>query len=827
MNQQPRFSHGAPIHGSHNIPIELPDTIVAREDALQAIRRLLKTGAAVLVHGPMGVGKTVVVAALAAEYAELPGGVLWLDGAGDTARSLITRTARAYGLDVPAFREDLTDCCAQIRAQIQAQQPLIVLDGRLSMDGVREYVRECAAGVPLLLTHTVMAAGPWTPHHIAPLGREEALSLLRHYIEDTRSDDLSGVEPLVQALGGLPLSIKVAAYRLAAGTTPDDFVAQIPDLPPGQKNRAISVLMAGYRLLPPELQGMVMLLGTAFAGEASEELLCDVSGARPDVLHRRMQQLVAHGFASARTVYGEPYYAVHELVHEFAQAFLRGKKRLNTMVIRYVQGLPAFLRRHADEHEDIHYDRLASEMPNVLGAGMYAATQGKVEFLREITRILGATRHEGFVAARGFEPELEWLRYLIDHPTAAEIGVLAEAPEPELVEDAAVDAFDLAPVTRPLAITEIDDDVARDAAADADEKENERELLADADDFAEQEDETEPAIPADMPEGLPEAVPEAGAADDVTTDVPDADEPDATHYEQALEQYQADGNVDDELAAIEALAKLSLKDENYEAVLAYLDRGTTLAHQTENPQREGEMLVILGDLQAELERLDGAEMAYKEAISALRPVEAWLEIGLTLEKLGTVYMRLRRVDEALGVWQQALPIFEKEDRPDLLRKVLNRLGDVYARRLDWQPAQMHYTRALELAENLNDDHARFVQLSKLADLMESSGNRQAAITYYWQALHLAFGLGDTEELGSTELALARLLIDDTVYLNRALQLLEAVVALLPDDSDAQRLLNRAQARRERLIRADVTLPLAEDSIQEHARYVFESTQQGT
>lgn len=814
MNQQPRFSHGALIHGSHNIPIEFPDTIVAREDDREAIRRLLRTGAAVLVHGPMGVGKTVVVAALAAEYAELPGGVLWLDSAGDTARSLITRTARAYGLAVPAFGEDLTDCCAQVRAQLQAQQPLIVLDSRLRMDDAREFVRECASGVPLLLTHPVMVAGPWTPHHITPLGHEATLSLLNHYIGDAKSDDLSGMETLMRELGGLPLSIKVAAHRLAAGTTPDEFVAQIPDLPPGQKSRAISVLMAGYRLLPPELQGMVMLLGTAFAGEASEELLCDVSGARPDVLHRRMQQLVEHGFASARMVYGEPYYAVHELVHEFAQAFLRGKKRLNTMVIRYVQGLPAFLRRHADEHEDIHYDRLASEMPNVLGAGMYAATQGKVEFLREITRVLGATRYEGFVAARGFEPELEWLRYLIDHPTAAEAGVLAEATEPEPAEDAGMDAFDLAPVTRPLTITEIDDDAPGDAIE-----------VADAGNLAEQEDEAESDVPADMPEGLPEAVPEVGAVDEVAAGAPDSDVPDVTHYEQALEQYQADGNVDDELAAIEALAKLSLKDENYEAVLAYLDRGTALAQQTENPQREGEMLVILGDLQADVGRLDGAEMAYKEAISALRPVEAWLEIGLTLEKLGTVYMRLRRVDEALGVWQQALPIFEKENRPDLLRKVLNRLGDVYSRRLDWQPAQMHYRRALELAENLSDDHARFVQLSKLADLMESSGNRKAAITHYWQALHLAFGLDDTEELGSTELALARLLIDDTVHLNRALQLLEAVVALLPDDIDAQRLLNRAQARRDRLIRADVTLPLAEDSIQEHAQYVFESTQQ--
>lgn len=829
MNQQPLLSHGAPIHGSHNIPVELPEYFIAREDDLDAIRRTLKTGAAVLVHGPSGVGKTAVVAALAASYAELPGGVLWLDGMGDTVRSLVTRTARAYDLEVPALGTDLADCCARIREHLLSQQPLIVLDGRLQMGAAREFVRECASGVPLLVTHTVLVSGPWTPHEIAPLGRDETLSLMSHHAGEEIAEDVSRADTLLQALSGLPLSIQVAAHQLASGTTADEFTAQVPDLPPGQKNRAIGVLMAGYRMLSPDMQGMVMLLGTAFAGGASAELLCDVSGARPDVLHKRMQQLVDHGFATAHIVYGQSYYAVHELVHEFAQAFLRGKKRLNTMVIRYVQGLPAYLRRHADEHDESHYDRLASEMPNVLGAGMYAAAQGKVEFLREITRVLGASRSEGFVAERGFEPELDWLHYLIDHPAAAEEGVLAEMPEPEPVEQPAeLDAFDLAPVTRPLAISEseIEDETPEDLAglemADVDVDERDQEQVAAADSLVEHDDEAEPLSVPDVPETMPETIVAAGDVVAPVASVPGDSNAEVVRYEQVLEQYQADGNVDDELAAIQALAKLSLEGANYEAVLAYLDRGTALAQQTENPQREGEMLVILGDLQADLERLDGAEMAYKEAISALRPVEAWLEIGVTLEKLGTVYMRLRRVDEALGVWQQALPIFEKENRPDLERKVLNRMGDVYARRLDWQPAKMHYTRALETAALLDDARAQFVQLSKLADLMENSGSRDAAITYYWKALHLAFALSDTEALGSTELALARLLIDDTVYLSRALQLLEAVVDLLPDDTDAQRLLSRAQTRRERLIRADVTLPLVEDSIEEYARRIFQT-----
>ncbi len=303
-------------------------------------------------------------------------------------------------------------------------------------------------------------------------------------------------------------------------------------------------------------------------------------------------------------------------------------------------------------------------------------------------------------------------------------------------------------------------------------------------------------------------------------------DPDTTigQYEQAVQGFQADGNVEDELAAIEALAQLSLHSGKYEDVLAYLDRGTTLAQEHDNPRREGEMLLILGDLQYDLDRLEGAELAYKEAISALRPVEAWLDIGLTLEKLGTVYMRLRRPDEALGVWQQAVPIFEQVERPNLLRRVLNRLADTAMRLLQWQLAQTYYVRALEVAMALGEDRPQFVQLSKLGHLQERQGNPQLAVEFYRQALYLAFQLDDEAQLGGTQLALAKLLVDDTTQLNRVLQLLEAAEQLLPDDTEVRRLLNRVRTRRERLVNAGVDLPPAEDSLEDYARAAFEKLQ---
>lgn len=780
MNQSPVSPHGAPVHGRANLPVQAADPLVGREADIEALHLALRAGTAVLIHGPAGIGKTALCAALAGGYAELPGGVLWMDVDRDSLRSLVTRGLRALGAEVPPLDGDLERASQVLHELLRETMPLVVLDGELPAQDLREFVRRCTSGVPVLLTQQTLVSGPWTPYAIGALSADDSRALLLARADGKLTDDDPAVKLLVSALAGHPLSLIIAARQVAIGCAPDAFLARIPNLPPGQKNRAIGAVMAGYRSLPAELQGMVMLVGTAPARGATAELLSDVSGARPEVLQERMAQLAAAGLVERRTVFGQPYYAVHELVQEFAQAFLRGKNRLNTMITRYLQGLPAYVRRNSAEPSAVCFDRLSAEIPNLMAGALFAAQQNRSDFVREIAVVLGAAGPNGFVATRRFEPELAWLHILLEHPSAASNGVLGDVPE--------APAEPAEPPAEVAGAHSVVSPVAADVSVPA----------------ASVPEVSEVVGPAETGEA-----PAAQAADRATAE-----------YEEAAQSFQADGDVSDELAAIEALAKLNLESANYEAVLAYLDRGTALAQDRDNPQREGEMLIILGDLQMDLERYEGAEAAYREAIAALRPVEAWLDIGLTLEKLGGVYLKLQRPEEALGVWQQALPIFEHQGRTDLVRKVLNRLGDVRQRQALWEQAHSYYLRALEAAQTLEDPWAQFVQLSKLGYLMEIGGNPAGATIYYRRALHLAFGLDDVEQLARTLMALGRMLIDDTAQLNRALQLLEAANALLPDDSEAQRLLRRAKTRHDRLIRAGITVPLSEDSAEDYARRAF-------
>lgn len=830
MTQQPVLPYGAPIHGSHNLPVQPPDQLFGRDPDLTSIHVALKAGTAVLLHGPAGVGKTALAAALASGYAELPGGVLWLDVNDDSLFSLLHRTARSYGVDV---QHTGGEPLAMVRNLLRDNRPLVVLDGHLHIEAAREYVRECASSVPLLLTHTQMVSGSWTPHAVSPLEADDAQAMLLNLGDTPFEVDLAEVVRLGQALAGYPLAIRVAALQMVHGNVqPEALLKQIPDLPPGETNRVMGALMAAYRLLPSALQGLVLLLGTAFAGGASDELLADAGGAPVDVIRQTVRQLVHRGFVVEREHYGQTYFVMHETIQSFAQAFLRGKHQLEAMQQRHLKGVLTYTRRHA---ADDSYAHLSAEMPNVIMASQYAAQHGETGWLDELVSVLGTG---SFVVACGFEAEYEWFQQLIEQPELAGEGVLvqsssaAEVTEFELEAVAeAIPPIEAEPVV--AVEPESEPDVLDDVEVEPESAVTGLEPLADV-----QEQDTVAAGPVwvdsdDFVEDIPPMVPEMFAIPDDDIEIGDIEALErlgqqavehgtasqtVEHFTQALETYQADGNIDDELAALEALAALNLEQENFEDVLKYLDQGMALAEESDNPLREGHLLVLLGDLQVMLGKYDGAEMAYQEAVNALRPTESWLDIGLTLDKLGMLYFEQRRFTDAIAIWDQTGPIFERVERLDLLRMTLNYLGDSYAALMQWEKAETHYQQALELARQQNDTQGAYEQYSDLGILMESSGDRERALSYYQHALHLAFDLDNQEQLGQSMLALARLLVDDVSQLYRVVQLLEAAqMCCHPSNTEVRRLLNRVTARRDRLAAADVDLEIPQDSLEEYIR----------
>ena len=169
--------------------------------------------------GMPGAGKT----ALAIETAhvlsgEFPDGVLWANAATDDPKSVAERWANAYGYDFSRI-PDLAERAAVLRDLLAEKQVLIIFDDVTGSVWVRAFIPDskwCAvlltmqdAKWALALQAEVVEVGGLSP--------EDGRSLLADILgEDRVEAEAETAATLYDMLQGLPLSLSLAAQRLAA-----------------------------------------------------------------------------------------------------------------------------------------------------------------------------------------------------------------------------------------------------------------------------------------------------------------------------------------------------------------------------------------------------------------------------------------------------------------------------------------------------------------------------------------------------------------------------------------------------------------------------------
>ncbi len=419
MTDRQLTPHQAPVDNVKALPVLPPGQIIGRNRELASMYAAIKAGTSIYLAGAPGVGKSALAAVLASGYiGSKRGGVIWLHVTEDDLILLTARIGRALGADTYAPSSAalplITD---KARSKIKQDHPLIVLEGLIDSDAAREFVRQVAADTPVILIDERPVPGRWTPFEVMSLNATDRAALFRYYAGQTEARTEEDITALVNVLGGLPLTLEIAARHTALEKlTPGELVAQLPSLPGFDPHEAIMALV--FKRLSPPAQGVLLSLSASFTGGASLELLTALTRMPAPNALNLARSLAGRGLLREHLHYGQPYFRLHELSARYGRGVLRSYGHLAGMEKRMIQVLGEYVERHA-KNTPADLDRLAAEIENITAVAASAVDIGEGEAAGRLVASL-EVRVSGFVSERGFRPEVDQLKKLLTllQPTA-------------------------------------------------------------------------------------------------------------------------------------------------------------------------------------------------------------------------------------------------------------------------------------------------------------------------------------------------------------------------------------------------------------------------
>ena len=748
-------SHETIIREAKALPVMLTGKLVGRDGELSEVYGNIKSGRVVMIHGPAGSGKTALAATLSLAYAQQAGGVLWMNVKNPRLEELLVRVGRAYGIAEITNSDNPLGMIGAVENAIKSNKPLVVIDGEIDPDVASRFIGRCVKGIPAIIIGEQKLEGSWSSTALDKLDADEGAALFKREArlpEGQFDIDIYGISKLVDHL---PFGEIVTARALIASKqTPDvysNLLRQISKASGG--NSPIVGLTASFRALNTPLQGLILMMGATFNGQASGELLSAVSNAPLETVNQAMSILSQLHLIERTQRYDRPYYQMHPIMYDFTQSWLKGSNRLEGLQEKMRNAVVAYAQNYGDGQPG-NYSKLAAEMDTFMATARWAEKLGDNSIATEIVVALDGAGD--FINTCGYLYEQMELRALSSGTPQA---FPAYQPEEEL----------------PLEASGFEEDMLdEDFDVDDDSERLEAIFISNV----EEDDTGQVRVPVseivdldtnDLAK-LRSALAEVKQSGDSVQQIKvlktigsvqieqDAEIEALATYSELLNTYETLDDDEGKLDAIDMLSSLLVKTDNPQAAVMHATRGVKLAHDLGDEDTQTQILITLGDAHQQLGEGGKAVENYSDALSMTRSRNDAQNEAIALYKLGYAQLDDGDPDTAIHTWEQALQLFRKHNKRNYESRVLGGLGSAHSDLQHWPEAVNYHSSALHIAREVGNSEEEALQLSSLAYAALQAEQLGEAVLRYRQALHLAYESEDEDTIISTIVALARLLL---------------------------------------------------------------------
>ena len=191
------------------------------------------------------------------------------------------------------------------------------------------------------------------------------------------------------------------------------------------------------------------------------------------------------------------------------------------------------------------------------------------------------------------------------------------------------------------------------------------------------------------------------------------------------------------------LGNTSYGQGKLEEAISYYKKAVSLFENTNDPQREADALLGIGDSYISLNKPEEAQKYYKKSLNLYNFAEDLIGEGYALTGLGIAFERYKNYEEARECYEKSIKKFQKTGDYKRAGMVSNLIANTFELQDAFEDAVMDYKRSLELFEKVKDSEREARVKSAMKDIeskrysVKSSKKEIAALIIYFIAIAAA------------------------------------------------------------------------------------------